>query len=540
MESVTLRAADGTLVPLRKAAADEAGTLRDWMAETSDDEPFAVPASPAALQCFANAAHGFAWRSGVDSALAAAVLSAALFLDHARVSNAAAEHLADSLRGEPGAIKRLDLSDDAAELVLVHCDRYTLAAIRAPDDGWVVPVDRCLTSQAWRRRQLDFRWSGGGGATEQKHCPYPQASRLWPISGDDGSCYDQLVTSANLNWAVWETCPLNCSRWSPQMAGGVGRATDVDCVAVSVDEELVAAAVGTNVQIWALKNTAYGKLGVCQGCADNPAGGHSDSVLSLCFDPATSMAGMYTLASGGSDRQVILWQIPPVPLRVPALGAQRESLQKKIHKVVAMFSGHTSNVNGLSCDGEFLCSAGGSLVCVWKEWRRRNAEQRGPVLRIQSNPEHRLWHESHVHSICVRGGTAAAGCQNGQIVTWDLENLGLPDLNMTNCQRNLRRVLYHGGVVLSVDLALPHLLIAGGRDHFNTSGIISVWSLEGDTKSERVATLTPDPVDGCAVGVLDVMSVALVQGGTRIASIDRSPDPTRAVTVLRMWDPVAI
>ena len=67
-----------------------------------------------------------------------------------------------------------------------------------------------------------------------------------------------------------------------------------------------------------------------------------------------------------------------------------------------------------------------------------------------------------------------------------------------------------------------------------------MWSLEGDTKSERVATLTPERVEGCAVDVSDVLSVALVQGGTRIASIDRSPDPTRAVTVLRMWDPVAI
>ena len=537
MESVTLRAADGTLVPLRKAAADEAGTLRDWLAETSDDKPFAVPASPAALQWFANAAHGFAWRTGVDSALAAAVLSAALFLDHARVSNAAAEHLAEHLRGEPAAIKRLDLSDDAAELVLVHCDRFTLAAIRAPDDGWVVPVDRCLMSQAWRRRQLDFRWSGGGRATEQKRCPFPQESRLVPISGDDGN--DRLVTGANLNWAVWETRPLNCGRWSPQVGGGRFGGT-VHCVAVSADEELVAAAVDDTVQIWALKNTAHGKLGVCPGCANNPAGGHSGKVESVCFDPLTNMAGMYTLASGGSDRQVILWQIPPVPLRVPPPGAQGESLRNKSHKVVAVLAWHTSDVKSLACDGEFLCSAGGNLVCVWKEWRARNAEQRGPVLRIQSSPDHRLWHESAVITICVRGGTAAAGCFNGQVVTWDLENIGLPDANMTNCRPDLRRVLYHGGRVESVDLALPHLLVAGGRDHFHTSGIISVWSLEGDTKSERVATLTPERAEGCAADVSDVVSVALVQGGTRIASIDRSPDPTRAVTVLRMWDPIAI
>ena len=67
------------------------------------------------------------------------------------------------------------------------------------------------------------------------------------------------------------------------------------------------------------------------------------------------------------------------------------------------------------------------------------------MLRVQSNPEHRLWHESHVNTVCVRGGTAAVGCDNGQVLTWDLENLGLLDLNMTNCQRNLRRVLYvHG------------------------------------------------------------------------------------------------
>ena len=33
-----------------RRAADEAGTLRDWLSETSDDEPFAVPVSPAALQ----------------------------------------------------------------------------------------------------------------------------------------------------------------------------------------------------------------------------------------------------------------------------------------------------------------------------------------------------------------------------------------------------------------------------------------------------------------------------------------------------------
>ena len=539
MESVTLRAADGTLVPLRKAAADEAGTLRDWLAETSDDEPFAVPASPAALQCFANAAHGFAWRTGVDSALAAAVLSAALFLDHARVSNAAAEHLAEHLRGEPAAIKRLDLSDDAAELVLVHCDRYTLAAIRAPDDGWVVPVDRCLMSQAWRRRQLDFRWSGGGTATEQKHCPYPQQSRLVPISGGDG--YDQLVTSANLNWAVWETRPLNCGRWSPQAGGGRG-GDSVYCVAVSADEELVAAAGRDTVQIYALKYTAHGQIGVCQGCADNPAGGHSGRVESLCFDPLTNMAGMYTLASGGDDMHVNLWLIPPLSpvsatlvTRASPIGA----LRRQSHKVIAVLAGHKSGVNSLSCDGAFLCSAGGNLVSVWKEWRVRNAEHRGPVLRVQSNPEHRLWHESLVNSICVRGGTAAAGCFNGQIVTWDLENLGLPDLNMTNCQPNLRRVLYHGGRVDSVDLALPHLLIAGGKDHFNTSGIISVWSLEGDTKSERVATLTPERVDADS-GHASVMSVALVQGGTRIASIDYSHDPTRSVTVLRMWDPVAI
>ena len=118
--------------------------------------------------------------------------------------------------------------------------------------------------------------------------------------------------------------------------------------------------------------------------------------------------------------------------------------------------------------------------------------------------------------------------------------MGLPDLNMNNCQPNLRRVLYHGGRVESVDLAPPHLLIAGGKDHFNTSGIISVWSLEGDTKSERVATLTPERVEGCAADVATVMSVALVQGGTRIASIDYSHDPTRSVTVLRMWDPIPI
>ena len=204
-----------------------------------------------------------------------------------------------------------------------------------------------------------------------------------------------------------------------------------------------------------------------------------------------------------------------------------------------MFAGHTSDVGALSCDGAFLCSAGGNRVCVWKDWRVRNAEQRGPVLRVQSNPEHRLWHESAVVTICVRGGTAAAGCHNGQVVTWDLENIGLPEANMTNCRPDIRRVLYHGGHVNSVDLALPHLLVAGGRDHFNTSGIISVWSLEGDTKSERVATLTPERVEGCAENVDAVLSVALVQGGTRIASIDRSPDATRSVTVLRMWDPVA-
>ena len=79
---------------------------------------------------------------------------------------------------------------------------------------------------------------------------------------------------------------------------------------------------------------------------------------------------------------------------------------------------------------------------------------------------------------------------------------------MTNCRPDIRRVLYHGGHVNSVDLALPHLLVAGGRDHFNTSGIISVWSLEGDTKSERVATLTPERVEGCAENVDAVLSVA--------------------------------
>ena len=111
---------------------------------------------------------------------------------------------------------------------------------------------------------------------------------------------------------------------------------------------------------------------------------------------------------------------------------------------------------------------------------------------------------------------------------------------MTNCRRELRRVLYHGGRVSSVDLALPHLLVAGGRDHFNTAGIISVWSLDGDTRSERLTTLTPERVDGCAADVCDVLSVALVDGATRIASIDRSPDPTNAVTMLRIWDPVGI
>ena len=286
MAQVTLRAADGTLVPLRKAAADEAGTLRDWLAETSDDEPFAVPARR--RRC---GALPTPWRRGrlasADSALAAAVLSAALFLDRTRQQRRGAARRPTARRARRDQAPRPERR--AAELVLVHCDRFTLAAIRAPDDGWVVPVDRCLMSQAWRRRQLDFRWSGGGTATEQKHCPYPQQSRLVPISGGDGS--DQLVTSANLNWAVWETRPLNCGRWSPQAGGGRG-GDSVYCVAVSADEELVAAAVRDTVQIYALKYTAHGQIGVCQGCADNPAGGHSGRVESLCFDPlATWQAG---------------------------------------------------------------------------------------------------------------------------------------------------------------------------------------------------------------------------------------------------------
>ena len=181
-----------------------------------------------------------------------------------------------------------------------------------------------------------------------------------------------------------------------------------------------------------------------------PASGGRRQASHPLADPAGAASGATSQGATGGPRQKATRSLPCSPLGCP--------------------------VGALSCDGAFLSSAGGNL-CAWKDWRVRNAEQRGPVLRVQSNPEHRLWHEGGRYD--MRGGTAAPATQRSGRHLGPREHRS-PRGEHDNCLRPAGHCITVRGIPSTWP---PHLLVAGGRDHFNTSGIISVWSLEGDKSS---------------------------------------------------------
>ena len=210
--------------------------------------------------------------------------------------------------------------------------------------------------------------------------------------------------------------------------------------------------------------------------------GHTDSVYNLAWHPDGR-----TLASGGEDGRVILWDV--------------ESGEK-----VATLEGHTGSVWGVAWhpDGRTLASGGtDGHVILWDV-------ESGEAF---ATPE---GHTDWVISVtwAPDGRTLASGGLDGQVILWDAEP-GVAAVTLTR----------HTGPALSVAWAPDgRTLASGGEDHrvilWDVESGEAVAILEGHTDSVRSVAWHPDGRTLASGGEDNLVILWDVESGQAVASLE--------------------
>ncbi len=197
-----------------------------------------------------------------------------------------------------------------------------------------------------------------------------------------------------------------------------GGLTDINCVAVSPDEEHLAWGTGDGkVVLWNINDQV----------GENTFDGHQDAVLGLAFSPDGR-----TLASGSGDQTIILWDLvegtstvlydvthvrsvsfhPGGDLLAAAVGTQVSIWDLNQNSVIEKLRFHTENLRSVawSVDGSMIASGGEDWrVIVW------DTETWMPIL------SHRT-HKDTVNSVAwsPNGRLLVSGSEDGSIIFWDV------------------------------------------------------------------------------------------------------------------------